>query len=72
MALSTKNYEAIAELIHDMKDDHDSSDLVFQDIIDSVAIKLAESFKRDNPNFNAYRFFVAAGVNTYKITAELE
>lgn len=59
--MNKKEYEAFADIL---KDAEPSTDLALR----IVVFKMADLFKRDNPNFSHERFYKACGLddNQYK------
>lgn len=61
MAMTRKDYEAIAQTIAVMGD-YAPTDTAL-DVIHDVAINLSKVFMADNPSFDQKRFLIACGLN---------
>jgi hypothetical protein len=57
--MSRKDYAEVASMLSDQHEQH--TDPLARQAIADVTLELALIFKRDNPRFNAGRFFDAAG-----------
>ena len=61
--MSRKDYQAFAELLGDVKAEYSDTTFgksqVAQEVLAKVGYEMARLFKRDNPAFDAGRFYAA-------------
>lgn len=63
MAFTQRHYIVIASMLSDLRREAcDTSDLFALDTLETIGIRMADHFERDNPQFNRARFFHAVHI----------